>query len=1192
MLKKILLSSLLFLAAGLSVSAQTQRVTLQSGEMTLGELLREVESQTGLSIMYDSKLIDVDRKVSVNYNNAVVSKVFYEVLGTGVKVSFQGDIAVISESQKATAATASKASATKEVRGTVVDAKSKEPMMFVSVFVPGTTNGTVTDTNGRFNISLGSGEDKLQFGLLGYQDQVLEISASNPNLTVEMKESTEFLESAVVTALGITRDEKSIGYAVSKLDSDDINSSISNNWVNGMDGKVAGLSFEQASTGPGGSVRVTLRGENSLSHDKNEALFVIDGVPMLSGMTASSNGSGYGDTDAPIDYGNGIGDINPEDIESVTVLKGPAATALYGSQAANGAIVITTKSGRDTDRAFRVDFASSTIVERAGFFPDFQTEYGSGNGNASNRLGQSHFSFWNVPAEMSDDGVAVSRNYSRIAFGPRYEGQMFYNYNSANWKCEDGIWSIDSYTRTPWEATDWYEGAFKTGATTSNTVAISYNPGKDTSIRFSLSDKRNWWILPNTGYTTQNFTLSLNQNAGRKIKLGAKVTYYRKDSDNLPSTGYSTASPMYALMHNLNSVSVKDMREEYTSGRMLYFLRQRDEVDTNVQTNLINYQSDNLFMILNEHTNSMDRDRVFGNANITFLFNDHLNLLVRSGIDLASDFRTQRKSTYSTAYKNGFYKEQTIREFLNTDDVLLSYNNRWGDWDLKATLGGSVQINNFGNVQVTAKRLDEPNVFILQNSLDQLVVSATRRNKKIYSAFGTASLSYKDMVFLDITGRNDWSSTLPRGNRSYFYPSISTGILINKLAKLPAAIDLLKVRASWANVGNDTTPYNTEFTYSNSVFPSSYVIPSTLQNRNLKPENVESWEAGVQFAAFKKRISFDAAFYKTTTTNQIIPVPSDYITGAAAHYINAGMVTNTGIEFSLGGTPVSTKNFTWDLNFTISRNWNKLVELADGVDVWQLNSNTVGSRVYIYAFPGTELGRIYGQGYKRAPEGAYYIDANGAKQDCSGKIVVDPENGNPILNGTTPDDLFDFGSIYPDWKGGLTSNFRYKSFSLSMLFTYQIGGKAYSITHFGLSSQGKLKNSLEGRYDGLLVDGVIMNEDGTYSPNTTVVTDIVDYYTTYKYSRNNVEENVFGTSFLKFKELKLDYNVPAKTLQNIKWLSRVAVGVYATNIFCLTEFPIYDPEVATLTGASISRGIEACAYPMTRSYGLNLKLTF
>jgi len=1173
-----------------------QKLTLKLNNVTLVQAIKAIENNSDYIFVYQENVIANAEKCSIDVKDADIADVLEGILPADVFYKVSGRQILLGHSQSELSQTAKPATPAKkrEIRGSIKDIKNDEPMMFVTVSIKGTTNGTMSDTNGRFTISAAEGETIL-FQILGYESQELLVTADLKNPVVIMREESVELEGTVVTALGITRDEKSVGYAVSKIDNDKLSTTVSNNWVNGLDGKVAGLNFESASTGPGGSVRATIRGEGSLSHDKNEVLFVIDGVPMISGMVASSDGSGYDSADAPVDFGNAAGDLNPDDIASVTVLKGPAATALYGSQAANGAIVITTKSGKDSDKKLRVDFNSSVVFEQAGYWPEFQDEYGAGNGNATGRLMQTYYSFWTVPAEMSDNGQAYKRQYSRLAFGPRFEGQMFYNYNSANWVNEDGEWYIGSYTKTPWVAQDWYKGAFQTGYTTSNTVAVSYNPDKNTSIRFSLNDKRNDWILPNNGYTSQNFSLSMDQQAGKRVKLSAKVTYYRKDADNLPTTGYNTASPMYSLMHNTPSTAISSYKDEYFSGRMDYLLQTRYDLDETIRTRLINYQSDNLYMILYGHTNSLDRDRIFGNASVNVDIVKGLSFLVRSGVDLSTDFRTQRKSTYSYAFNKGMYKEQTVRDLLTTTDALLTYKTDFNksSWYLNATLGASTQYRNLNNVQLIADRIDKANVFILQNSIDAVRHSVSRSNKKINSLFGTISVSYKDMVFLDITGRNDWSSALGRGNWSYFYPSVSAAVLIDKMIpSIPKWVDIIKVRGSWANVGNDTDPYNLTLTYSNSAFPSSYVFPSVLQNAKLKPENVMSWESGIQASFFKKRIGFDLAGYYSATTDQIITVPTDYITGASAQYINAGKVTNTGIELSINAMPIYTKHVKWTVDFNWAKNWNKLVELADGVEVWQMNTNTVGNRVYIYAYPGTELGRIYGQGYKRAPKGAYYIDADGNKVSCEGQKVIDSSTGFPQLSGTATTDILDFGSIYPDWKGGLSTSLSVYGVRLSMNFTFQKGGNAYSITHFGLSSQGKLTNSLEGRYEGLLLEGVVDNGDGTYSPNTTIISDIVDYYTTYKYSRNNVEENVFDTSFLKFKELRLDYSIPRKALEKTKVITGISFGFFATNLFCVSNFPLYDPEVATMTGASISRGIEACAYPMTRTYGLNLKLAF
>lgn len=341
---------------------------------------------------------------------------------------------------------------------------------------------------------------------------------------------------------------------------------------------------------------------------------------------------------------------------------------------------------------------------------------------------------------------------------------------------------------------------------------------------------------------------------------------------------------------------------------------------------------------------------------------------------------------------------------------------------------------------------------------------------------------------------------------------------------------------------------------------------------------------------FKNRISFDVAYYDSETTDQIINVPSDWATGASSMVINAGCVRNNGVEVAMHFRPIEHRNWSWNIDVNWSKNWNELVELAPGVNVWQLNaSNTIGSKVFIYAYPGTELGRIYGYGLQTAPEGAFYYDEQGRKIDCSGQDIVDAETGNPILDGTN---LKDLGSIYPQWKGGFTTSLRYKNLSLTASFAASYGGKAYSLTNSILSYMGKLTNSLEGRYDGLVHPGVNVAEDGTYSKNTTITTDAVDYYNTVIYPRANTESNVFDTSYLKMKELRIEYALPRSLCTKTKIFQSASVSFFATNLFCITNFPQYDPEVASLSGSSLYRGVETGAYPMVRSYGFSLKLGF
>ena len=1169
--------------------AQNVQITLSLKDATLKKSIDEIEKQTKYLFVYNEEC-DLQTKVTITVVKQPLRSVLDQIFrNTPITYRLEGSNIILSQ-KSAEMLQPTMPSRPQTINGRVTDSAG-QPIVGASVIVKGTTVGVSTDVNGKYSIRVPDQSAALQIMSLGYETLEI-VPKSRTVLDVTLKSSAQKIDEVVVTALGITRKEKSLGYAVSKVSNEELNNTVSGNWLNGLNGKVAGLNFDQASAGPGGSVRVTLRGEASLSHDNNTALFVIDGVPISSDMTGSTSGGSYDNQDAPVDYGNGASDLNPEDIESISVLKGPAATALYGSRAANGAIVITTKSGGNAkSKGLNITFNSSCVLESAGFWPDFQTEYGAGNANASQREQMRNYSFWNVAADLSDTGEKISRTHSTYSYGAQFEGQMFYNYDSAVWSVDDnGAWKPTAFNRTKWVARDWYKGAFETGVTWSNSLSIDGSMGKGNSMRISVKDVRNDWILPNTGYTSQNVSLSINQKAGKYVKLGAKATYYRKDSENLPMSGYSAASPLYTLLWNNASIDVASYYDEWASGRLKMLLK--DYYDNNKNSvYIINRSADNLYLQLYEQLNTMDRDRVYGNVNATFQILPSLSLMVRTGVDFQSDFRTQRKPKYSYNYKDGLYKEQTVRQYEMNNDFLLSWKQTFGDFDINASFGGNNMVQNYQNVQIIADKLFADDVYNLQNSLYSPTIRATRREKSINSFYGLISLGWRNTVYFDVTGRNDWSSTLARGNNSYFYPSVSASVLIDELmgGSRPKWLDLLKVRGSWANVGNDTTPYSLVQTYAATSFPSGYRLENQIKNSNLKPENIESWEVGLEAHFLQNRISFDAAYYDSSTTNQIISVPIDPITNANYKLINAGEVNNHGVELSASFTPVKTKKIRWTINVNWAKNWNKLVELAPNVEFWQLNnSNTYGNRVYIRAYPGTELGRIYGTGFKRAPEGAFYTDTNGNRIDCAGQLVINPDNGCPVLGN----ELMDLGSIYPQWTGGFNTNFSWRNFRLSASFSASYGGKAFSISDSNLSRAGKLTNTLEGRYDGLMIPGVKQMADGTYTPNDMIVTDVVDYYTTYKYIRDNVESCVYDCSYLKMKELRIEYSLPKKLCKKTHVLQGASLAFFATNLFCITDWPMYDPEVGTMNGSSISRGIESGAYPMTRSYGFNLKLQF
>lgn len=1077
---------------------------------------------------------------------------------------------------------------TVKVTGRVLDTDGSTPMVGVTVQQKGSKTGTVTDIDGKFTLTVNGQNPSLSFSYLGYQTTTLSVAGGKKDIRVIMKPESKSLNEVVVTALGIKREEKSLGYSVTKLDNKELTKGVSGNWLEQMNGKVAGLQMSQAGTGPLGTMRVTLRGDHSLNHGNNGALFVVDGVPIQSGTVATGSGATYNNTDAPVDFGNGASDINPDDIESVTVLKGAAATALYGSAAGNGAIVITTKGGGNVKK-WGVSLSSSLVWEVASYWPDFQKEYGSGSD-----MGLDPYAIHDVKATESTTGLAQSSNYSRYSFGEKFgAGKMRYQYNSYDW--ETGMW-----TPTPWEyQDDWYTGFFQTGTTLRNNVSITGGNGKGTSGRLSFTDTRNNWITPNTGFVDDAVSFGFDSPVSKRIKISSRANFINRRSGNLPASGYSAANPMYQLGMGYNTNSIEDWKSEYFNGRF---------TKENMEKGLTVYRSDksfNPYRTAYEELNSMNKSRVYGNIMATISLVKGLDLKLRSAMDMTHTWRTQQRPFYTTDYETGMYREQTTNIYRFNNDFLLSYTNNKlvGDrLGFNASFGGNSYDYRYYNDRITLEKMQVDGVYNVYNvpSGYSPDVFSYHSKKKVNSFYGFLNLSWDNTYYLEFTDRNDWSSTLAKGHNSYNYPSVSATVLLDQVfhfrEKAPW-IDMLKLKASWANVGNDTSPYSLDRYYNSTSYFGGYRISNTIPNANIKPENEESWEGGVEGKMFGGRLGFDFTLYTTNTTNQIVDVAADQITGATGYTINAGKISSKGIELSLSGTPVRTRNFEWNITANASRNWNKLVALQDGWDPeqpYQLdNGTTIGNRIYVYSYVGHEMYHLYGHGYVRAPEGAYYLDENGNKVDCSGQKIIS-SNGMPLNPKTSP--LIDLGRVNPTWTGGLNMNFRIKNVTVSMDFSAQVGGHAYSTTNFLLSYQGRLKNSLQGRYDGFVVEGVQQHTaaDGTitYTKNNTVMTSAMTYYNQYVWVRDNAEENTFSTNFIKFKQLRIDYSLPKALCKKTHFLESASLGAYATNLFCITPFPQYDPETAMVNGADIYSGIETLAYPMTRQYGINLKLSF
>jgi len=1083
----------------------------------------------------------------------------------------------------------------RQIRGTIFDADGTTPFAGATVNVKGTTNGVASNLNGEYSITVSGDNPVLVFKFIGYITQ--EITVSNQTIiNVTMQEDAIQLDAVVVTALGLTREQKTLGYAVSKVSNETITQSLSGNWMNGMNGKVAGLTMNTASSGPISSVRVTLRGDQSLNYGKNEALFIVDGVPIRSGTTATSSSSSYTNSgaDFPVDFGNGASDLNPEDIESVSILKGPAATALYGSRAANGAIVITTKSGR-TSKGIGVTINSSVAVESAGYWPEFQTEYGSGGD-----MGLNEYNFWTLDASLVGSTDFPPRNLSRYAWGEKFDiNKLRYQYAGKNWDTGEIIETPFVYQD------DWFTGIFQNGVTYSNTIAISGSNGEGSNVRFSLSDLRNEWILPNTGYKKQSYSFSFETPVNKFIDFNTKVNYYRTTSDNMPMAGYHQTTVMYDLMWGYNSNSMNDWKTEYFEGRFNEINRNSTVSENGNSLVFAGTGSYNPYRVLYEELNSMNKDRVFGTAGFKIDLVKGLTLDVKTGMDMGMEFRTQRKPKLTSGWENGFYREQSLTNYEFNTDFLLKYETSYINNRLTATgaFGGNAMQAEYYNNVIQLNELDIAGVYHTSNVPPGVIPNPTnyRSSKAVNSLYGFVSLGWDETYYLDITGRNDWSSTLAKDNWSYFYPSVAGSVLIDRLfdfqTNLPA-VSFAKLRLSWANVGNDTSPYALDQYYNSSSISGGYTLPGTIPDPMIQPENVESWELGMDAKFFRNRLGFDFAVYNSSTTNQIVSVDIDPIVGASGMRINAGEINNKGIEISLYATPVKISDFTWDLFFNWTKNKSTLVSLQEGWDpTTPLETDmgtTIGGRLHVYSYIGQEMHQLYGFALEKAPAGSYYLDANGNKVDCSGQVILNSSTGLPSRTALADNYL---GNVNPDWRGGFSSMFRYKNLSLNMAFSYQYGGNRFSVTNGILSYQGKLQNSIEGRYDGIVADGVNIvstNPDGTTvcQPNNTITSSIYTYYQALTLDRYNGEAHTFSTSYLKLKEVRLEYNLPAEIVRKTGVLQGASIAIFATNLFSIDKWPQFDPEGGMMTGTNVYNGIEAGAFPMSRTTGLNLRLSF
>lgn len=1042
------------------------------------------------------------------------------------------------------------------IQGKVTD-ENKEPLPGASVLVKGTNRGTVAAIDGNYVIQASEGEI-LVFSFVGFETLEKTVRESN-TINVTLTEGA-VLNEVVVTALGVKRETKALGYAVQAVDGDKFTEARETNVINSLSGRVAGVQVTNSSSGIGGSSRVTIRGESSLNINANQPLFVVNGVPISNNIVGSS-----GSSNQEVDYGNAAGEINPDDIESMTVLKGPAAAALYGSRAANGAILITTKSGKG-NKGIGVTINSNTTFDKTLRLPQWQNTYGQGNNG--------QFAFVDGAGAGIADGVDES-------WGPRLDAGLMVpqfdsprdvpGYRGGDLSAPDGSTVLE----TPWVSRpDNINDFFRTGITLSNNVALSAGNEKAT-IRLSWTNLDQKGIVPNTDLKRNTISMNGGLNLTDKLTVNSTINYQRTNSDNRPNISYGTENLMYLWIWYGRQVNTNNLRDYWMRG-----------MEGEQQFNYNYNYHDNPYFNVYENTNGQTKDRIYGNISVNYKFTPKLNLMLRTGLDTYNELRARKRAFSTQRFPKGNYREDDLFFSETNSDFLLTYSETTKPvFSYSIAVGGNQMRQENRYVETVAPQLLIPGIYNFTNTAVNLQVKQYIAEKRINSLYGFGQLGYKNILFLDVTGRNDWSSTLPADNNSYFYPSTTLSAVFSDMFTMPKAISFLKARVAYAEVGNDTDPYSLSNVYNSQTAWGSVQSKSEsnrLSNSELKPERTAAFEVGIDARFLEGRLGVDFTYFDNRTRNQIIPIELDVATGYASRIINAGEIQNQGIEVVLSGNPVRTASgFNWNIMANFTRNRGKVLKLTEGLDTYTLTGR---NGVNIQARVGERMGNMYGRGFARVED---------ENSEYYGQIIHN-STGTPLLD---PEMKLQ-GNYNPDWMLGLQNNFSYKGINVGFLLDFRYGGIVVSRTKTIGSTSGQLAETLYGRetgYDlegegnGIISEGVVANADGTYSPNTYETTSR-NWHNRY-YERDNVEAAKYDATFLKLREVTIGYTIP-KSLLNKLPIEDVKISLVGRNLALWTENPHFDPETMAMGGGTLIPGVEDMAFPSTRSIGFNINLKF
>lgn len=1003
------------------------------------------------------------------------------------------------------------------------------PVAGASVIVKGTTNGTMTDMDGNFTIEGLKKGDIIQVSFIGFATQEI-VYTGQTSLTVQLKEDALALDEVVVTALGMKRDKKALGYAMQELKGDDLLSSREPNIANSLSGKVSGLQIVRSSNGVGGSSKIVLRGNNSLT-GSNQPLIVVDGTPMDNFTGGVDDVYGNSGTD----MGNGLSDINPEDIESMTVLKGASAAALYGSRAGNGVILITTKSGKKNE-GIGITVNAGITTESIFLKPELQNSFGQGS-------------------------VGIYDNQSRQSWGPKADGQMV-----TDWMGRQV--ALRTY--------DNIDAFFRTGTSFNEGVSFQQNI-KGTAVFASINRSDDAGITPEAKLNKTSISLRATTflDEAEKWKIDAKVNYVNMNAHNRPIQGINPSNAfntIYNLPRSLNLSEFKNSVDD--AGQMIWY-----DASKNPQ--------ENPYWVTKYRQNNDTRNRLLGNVALKYAPVTWFDIELRGGTDYYTTTKNEKVYAGGNTTPRGLYNEGSETFYENNFSFLATARkdnliDRLGGF---LSFGGNLMVQQRNKINAAAGELLVPNLFSLNNGINKPTVTSELIRRKMNSLYGSAQLNWDGYLFLDVTARNDWSSTMSKINRSYFYPSVSLSWVISDMlpktgGSMPEWFTFAKVRASYAEVGNDLDPYQlyNNYTVGKDDNGNTTATPGkVLFDSSVRSELIKSWEAGFDVRFFNNRLGLDMAWYKSNATRQLLDLPMDPFSGYSSRKVNAGNIQNEGIEMSLNGAIFENpKGFNWNATAQFSLNRNKIIDLYPGVTLYDIKTLDA---IQIVAVQGSYYGDIYGQNFQRVTD---------KSSPHYGKIIVG-DDGLPLIST----EKSKVGNQNPDWMMGLTNSFSYKGFNLSFLIDFRIGGDIYSATASNLYQRGNAAGTVvNGDRKNFVVPNAVVQKDGGYSENSTAVTP-QNYWERLGSTGNYglPEMYTYDATNVRLRNITFGYDFN-KTMLKKTPFQRLRMSATCNNVWMIHyNLPGIDPESVSATNTNAT-GFENGAAPTSRSFTFNVTVGF